>query len=268
MTEPPRNSPDPDPWSTLRSLTPARIGIGRTGASLPSREVLGFRMAHAQARDAVHTPLDVDALRSALEGAGAAPLVVQSAAPARAAYLRRPDLGRRLSPESRALLQARGGGPVDLAIVVTDGLSSTAIHDGAAPFLQALGPLVGRSGWSLAPLVIAVQGRVALGDEIGALLRARAVVMLVGERPGLSAADSLGIYLTYDPHPGRNDAQRNCISNVRSGGLEFDRAALKLHWLLTQAFVRRLSGVALKDESDLWSLDATRRPAGLLDGKS
>ena len=264
MTERPENAPKPDPWSRLRSLTPARIGLGRTGASLPADEVLRFRMAHAGARDAVHNPFDVDALRAALDNPRFAPLVVSSAAPSRDAYLRRPDLGRRLSPEGRVLLEERAAASVDLAIVVTDGLSSTAIHRQAVPFIEAFAPHIDRSGWTLAPVVLALPGRVALGDEIGAILRARAVVMLIGERPGLSSADSLGIYLTYDPRIGRNDAQRNCISNVRPEGLGYRQAAFRLHWLLARAFERRMSGVALKDESDLASLDADTGAAGLV----
>lgn len=241
----------PDPWSALQVLTPARIALGRTGASLPTREVLRFAMAHAQARDAVHTSLDIEAVRGRVEALEFRTLTVASAAPSREAYLRRPDLGRRLLSASRTVLESAAHEPIDLALVVADGLSSAAIHDQAALFLDAFRPWIGKAGWSLAPIVLATQGRVALGDEIGAILRARAVVILIGERPGLSAADSLGLYLTFAPRIGRSDAERNCISNVRPGGLGHAEAAFRLHWLLSQAFRIGLSGVSLKDESDL-----------------
>jgi ethanolamine ammonia-lyase small subunit len=236
------------------------LALGRTGASLPTAEVLGFAMAHALARDAVHAALDETALRARLAALGPPVLAAASAAPSRAAYLRRPDLGRRLAPESRAVLEAAGAGPVDLALVVADGLSATAVHTQVPPFLEALLPRIRRSGWSLAPVVLAVQARVALGDEIGAILRARAVAVLIGERPGLSSPDSLGVYMTHGPRVGRTDAERNCISNVRPEGLGHGEAAFRLHWLLEQAFLRGLSGVSLKDESDRAALDAPEAP--------
>ena len=250
-------------WRRLAGLTPARIGLGRAGSGLPTREVLRFGLDHAQARDAVHAPLDEPALTGALKDLGFAPVTVASQAPDRATYLRRPDLGRRLAAEDRAALQAA---PADLAIVIADGLSARAVHENAAPVLSALKVHVETAGWTLAPIVIARQARVALGDEIGHALGVRAVAVLIGERPGLSSPDSLGIYLTFGPRPGRSDAERNCISNVRPAGLTHDRAAFKLHWLLAQAFTLGLTGVTLKDESDRSLIDET--PAAVLPGPS
>ncbi|MBX9930388.1 MAG: ethanolamine ammonia-lyase subunit EutC [Methylobacterium sp.] len=238
-----------DPWARLARLTPARIGLGRAGAGLPTREVLAFGLAHAQARDAVHTPMDAEEVAKGIAALGFDTSVLASAAPDRATYLRRPDLGRTLGEESRDALAAVPSEPVDLAIVVGDGLSARAVHEGAAGFLTAFKPHIEKAGWSLAPVVVATQARVALGDGVGAALKARAVIMLIGERPGLSSPDSLGIYLTLDPRIGRTDADRNCISNVRPAGLSHDLAAFKLDWLLREAFVRGISGVNLKDGS-------------------
>jgi ethanolamine ammonia-lyase small subunit len=252
-----------DPWQALRSLTPARIALGRTGSSLPTREVLLLALAHARARDAVHLPLDVASVAASLEGLGFTTLRLASAAASREIYLRRPDLGRRLSRASRRELEMRPPAAADLAIVVADGLSAAAVHAHAAALLAAFLPGIAQAGWSVAPLAIATQARVALGDEIGALLRARASVVLIGERPGLSSPDSLGVYLTFAPRPGRSDAERNCISNIRAEGLAYARAAFKLAWLLKEAFRRALTGVALKDESDLLLRDDREFPAPL-----
>lgn len=235
-------------WAALARLTPARIGLGRAGASLPTREVLRFGLAHAQARDAVHIPFRAAEIATDISALVAETIPVESAAPVREIYLRRPDLGRRLAVESRARLDGRHGA-FDLALVVADGLSSTAIHQNAAPFLAALLPALAALRLTLAPVVIASQARVALGDEIGESLGARAVVVLIGERPGLSSPDSLGAYLTYAPRVGTSDAARNCISNIRPGGLGYEQAAFKLVWLIEEAFRRSLTGVALKDES-------------------
>ncbi len=243
----------PDPWAALRARTPARIAIGRSGASLPTREVLAFSLAHAQARDAVHTPFDAKATADAVESLGLSTLQVDSAATDRATYLRRPDLGRRLADGSRTAL-AMSRAAVDLAIVVADGLSSTAVHAHAAPLIAALLPRVRADGRSLAPVIIASQARVALGDEIGELMRARLVLLLVGERPGLSSPDSLGAYLTFEPRVGRTDAERNCVSNIRAEGLSYDQAAFKLAWLMREALRLSATGVALKDESDTAAL--------------
>jgi ethanolamine ammonia-lyase small subunit len=225
----------------LRAFTPARVALGHTGHSLPTAELLRFQLDHARARDAVHQPLDPNSL-------GIPHLLLHSAAPDRATYLRRPDLGRMLSEESRALLKQ---GDFDAAIVIADGLSAPAVEHHAAALLHALLPHLTEEGWRLAPVTLVLQGRVAVGDEIGALLGARQVVVLIGERPGLTSPDSLGIYLTWDPRPGRTDAERNCISNVRTEGISYAAAAHKLHFLMREARVRKLSGVSLKEDARL-----------------
>jgi ethanolamine ammonia-lyase small subunit len=231
----------PNPWQALRALTQARIALGRAGVSLPTQAQLDFQLAHARARDAVHRPLDPASL-----GPGHVP--AHSACPDRATYLQRPDLGRTLDDASRTLLQAAAPDQCDLALVVADGLSALAIEQNARPFLDALLPLL--DGWNLGPTVVAQQARVAIGDDIGALLNARCVVVLIGERPGLSSPDSMGLYMTWAPRVGLADASRNCISNVRPAGLGYAQAAHKLHYLLEQARARGLSGVALKDDTD------------------
>lgn len=240
---PPELPPAQDPWARLRQATAARIGLGRSGDALPLGAVLDFQLAHAQARDAVHAPLDVPAIIAAL---GDRPSVtVQSAAADRGEYLRRPDLGRKLSADSAGKLRPAG---CDLAFVIADGLSATAVQRHAVPLLEAA--LQRLPGFSVAPIVIATQSRVALGDEIGHRLGARLVAMLIGERPGLSVADSLGVYLTFAPRPGRADSERNCISNIHAaGGLSYPVAADKLAWLVRQALLLGLTGVGLKDEA-------------------
>lgn len=237
-------------WRQLAATTPARIGLGRAGSALTTAETLRFALAHATARDAVLTSFDTAAVKTGVKALGLDLIEVTSRAPSRQAYLLRPDLGRSLAPESRDRLEGVGRGPVDLAFVVGDGLSSSAVHGHAVAMLGALQPYAARNGWSLGPVVVATQARVALGDEIGALLRARLVVMLIGERPGLSSPDSLGLYITYAPHPGRNDGERNCISNIHGAGLSYAEAAFKAAWLMREALRRQLTGVALKDESD------------------
>ncbi len=239
-----------EPWAALRRFTDARIGLGRVGAALPIREVLKFSMAHAQARDAVTTPLDWTPIESKLAALGLDSIRIESAAGDRDIYLRRPDLGRRVSAASRERLASIAGRSPDLLIVVADGLSSTGVAANAAAVIEALLPLAQKSGWSLAPILLADQGRVALGDDAGELLRARAVLVLIGERPGLSSPDSLGAYLTWAPRTGRKDGERNCISNIRRGGLSAEEAAFKAHWLLREAMRRQLTGVGLKDESN------------------
>jgi ethanolamine ammonia-lyase small subunit len=237
-----------DPWTELRRHTPARIALGRAGTSLPTTELLRFAAAHAQARDAVHVPLDVPALSAALQTEGWQPLAVHSRAADRETYLRRPDLGRRLETAGAEHLQAATAGPVDLALVLGDGLSAVALQRHAVPLLAALrDALTGQL--TLAPPVIACQARVALGDEIGALLQARLVLVLLGERPGLSSPDSLGAYLTHAPQPGCSDAQRNCVSNIRPEGLPPALAAQRIAWLAREALRRRLTGIGLKDDS-------------------
>jgi ethanolamine ammonia-lyase small subunit len=234
-----------DPWERLRLMTPARIGLGRSGDAPPLKAVLDFQFAHAKARDAVHTGLDTKALEAAFPGRPV--LQVKSAAPHRTAYLRRPDLGRQLDPESRALLHASSGTPCDFLFVISDGLSATAVHSHAVPFVQAC--LERMTHWNIGPLVIATQARVAFADEAGEILGARICATVIGERPGLSVADSLGVYLTYGPRPGRRDSERNCISNIHpQGGLTYTQAAGKLVWLTGEALRRNLTGVALKDD--------------------
>ena len=229
-----------DPWQVLRGATRARVALGRAGDGLPTSRELEFRAAHAAARDAVHTPLDPDLVRAGLPGVEV--LEVRSAAPDRTTYLQRPDLGRRL--EEGTTLPA---GAYDLALVLADGLSPRAVHEHGAGTVTAV--LERLPGWSVAPVVLAHQARVALGDQVGAALGARAVVVLVGERPGLSSADSLGLYLTWEPRPGRADSERNCISNVRPPhGLGYAQAADTLAALLGAARELGASGVALKDE--------------------
>lgn len=244
---------DPDErWRALAALTPARIGLGRAGAGLPTRAALGFALAHARARDAVHAALDVDRLARDLEALGLETWCVSTHAPSRSVYLARPDLGRALSDETRQAIPAirNETEAPDLALVLADGLSALAVQSHAAPVLAAFLPAARAAGWRLAPVALACQARVALGDEIGAALGARAVAVLIGERPGLSSPDSLGIYLTIAPRPGRQDAERNCISNIRPGGLSYGAAAFKLSWLLGEALRLGVSGVALKDLSD------------------
>lgn len=245
---------DADGWAPLRSHTTARIALGRTGASLPTSEVLSFGLAHAQAKDAVHLPLDAGAVANSIEALGYRALFVESAAPSRESYLRRPDLGRRLSDESRILLQEHPQPPSDIGIVVGDGLSSSAIHQNVESLLQALKPALEAKGLAVAPVVIARNARVALADVVGELLGVRAVLMLIGERPGLSSPDSLGAYLTFAPRVGRNDADRNCVSNIRPGGLSYGEARHKLIWLIEEAFRLNGSGVQLKDNSPAYTL--------------
>lgn len=235
-----------DPWTRLRQFTRARVAIGRTGHAQTTDTILAFGLAHAQARDAVHLPLDARTIDTALHDAGQSVIHVHSAAPDRDQYLRRPDLGRQLDEDSRARLVAAGQ-PFDVVFVIADGLSALAAQRHGVPLLQAV--LARLRQWHIGPVVVAQQARVALGDEIGERLGARQVVMLIGERPGLSSPDSLGIYLTYDPRVGRTDAQRNCISNVRPEGLSYAQAADRLVFLLRGAVALGRSGVDLKDDS-------------------
>jgi ethanolamine ammonia-lyase small subunit len=232
----------------LRALTPARVGLGRTGVSLETRDVLDFQRAHAQARDAVHARLEVAALAAALkEISDGDVLRLHSAAADRATYLQRPDLGRRLDESSRALLAALGADAGELALVVADGLSALAVERHVPPLLRELLPRV--ADWRLAPVCVVEQGRVAIGDEIGAAFEAKLCVVLIGERPGLSSPDSLGAYITWEPRPGRTDAERNCISNIRAEGLSYAQAAAQLGFYVNEARRRKLTGVALKEET-------------------
>ena len=252
-----------NPWQELRRLTPARIALGRAGTSLPTNAQLDFQYAHAQARDAVHLPFDHAGLSARLAERGRASLLLHSAAADRHSYLQRPDLGRKLNPESaqqlRDYAQANPGG-VDLAIVIADGLSALAVHRHSLPFLTRLEEQATADNWSLSPVVLVEQGRVAVADEVGELLGAKMVVILIGERPGLSSPDSLGLYFTYAPKVGLTDAYRNCISNVRLEGLSYGMAAHRLLYLMREACRRQLSGVNLKDEAEVHSLDDENAP--------
>lgn len=238
-----------EPWARLAALTPARIGLGRAGSGLGTHETLRFALAHAQARDAVHAALDEDALATELGKLGLDSLRVASRAAGRASYLLRPDLGRSLDAASRAAIEGRASAGCDIALVIADGLSASAVTAQAAALLAAFLPLSQEQGWSLSPAVIVSQGRVAIGDEIGALLGARLALLLIGERPGLSSPDSLGLYITHAPRPGRNDGERNCVSNIHGAGLSPVEAAARAAWLIDASLSRGLSGVALKDES-------------------
>ena len=246
-----------NPWQSLRQFTAARIALGRTGASLPTQPQLAFQLAHAQARDAVHLPLDVAALLHDLQAAGVAGaangLVLESAARDRLEYLQRPDLGRRLCNASRARLEAASGPShersFDIAFVLVDGLSALAVARHAAPLLARLQRTIAAENYMVAPLVIVTQGRVAVGDEVALLLGAKLVVVLIGERPGLSSPDSMGAYMTWMPAPGMTDAGRNCVSNIRPEGLGYEDAAHKISYLQAEMLRLQLSGVALKDES-------------------
>lgn len=237
----------PDVWSSVRQFTKARIALGRSGVSLPTNEVLNFSLAHAQARDAVHLPLDIGGLQTELMALGYTVHTVSSAAADRATYLRRPDWGRKLNDNSRAQLALeRPQRAPEYVFVVADGLSSLAAEH-ALPLLAELEKLL--PNLKQCPVVIATQARVALGDEIGHHLGAKQIVMMIGERPGLSSPNSMGLYLTHGPKPGLSDANRNCISNVRPEGLNYAEAAHKLAWLMASARKLGRSGVDLKDES-------------------
>jgi ethanolamine ammonia-lyase small subunit len=268
-----------NPWTRLRSFTSARLALGRTGDSLPTNEVLEFSLACAQARDAVHNALDVESLANHLAASGFKSMTVQSAVRDRAEYLRRPDLGRELNEASRSMLGGQllhenchfersaerevEGSVVSTSqnpsgaaasnfhavFIVADGLSAIAPARHAVPVLREIAAQL--EGWHIAPIIVATQARVALGDAIGALLKAEMTIMFIGERPGLSSPDSLGIYLTFQPRIGCTDADRNCISNVRPEGLGYEAAAHKLHHLMFAARASGRSGVALKDESVL-----------------
>ena len=250
--DPPRRAPapPPDPWTALRQHTPARISLGRSGTSLPTTEVLRFAAAHASARDAVHLPLDVDELLADLHAQGLDAATVASRAASRVEYLTRPDLGRQLAPASRDALE----NDVDegLCIVIGDGLSAVAAQTHAVPLVS----LLREAGLDVGLVVVATQARVALGDEIGARVGASLVLVLLGERPGLSSPDSLGAYLTWAPRPGRVDSERNCVSNIRPEGLPLAHAAARIAWLVREAQRRRVTGIALKDDSEVPAVGA------------
>ncbi len=234
-------------WEQLKRFTPARVALGRTGASLPTEALLDFELAHAKARDAVHAVLHVSEIAAEVEALGWRTMRVQSAARDRTEYLPRPDLGRRLNRGQATLSLSQIHPGPEVLFVIADGLSALAAERHAVPLLASLKPCL--AGWRVGPVVIAEQARVALGDPIGESLGAEIVVMLIGERPGLSAPDSLGVYVTYGPRVGRLDAERNCLSNIRPQGLTYELAAYRLLHLLEAARSLRLTGVAIKDES-------------------
>ena len=241
--------PPERPLRDLRDLTPARVGLGRTGASLPTEALLAFTLDHARARDAVHATFDVAAITDGLHELGLKALHVASRAGDRKGYLGRPDLGRRLDPASHGRLASHASGSCRLAIVIGDGLSPSAVHAHAVALVRSLVPRLAADGVAIETAVVASGARVALGDEIGGILGARMMVMLIGERPGLSAPDSLGAYLTFGPRIGLTDAERNCVSNIHGAGLGYDEAAFKIAWLIREGLARETTGVALKDES-------------------
>jgi ethanolamine ammonia-lyase small subunit len=247
----------PAPLERLRELTSARVALGRSGASLPTKALLGFALDHARARDAVHAAFHAEALLKGLADLGLAGLRVSSLAPGRNDYLARPDLGRQLDEESRQRLTSLRGGPSSIAIIVGDGLSPTAVNAHAIALLRKLLPVLAGNTIEVGHAVVATGARVALGDEIGEVLGVRMTVMLIGERPGLSAADSLGVYLTYAPAVGTTDERRNCVSNIHRAGLSYDEAAAKIGWLVREGITRELTGVGLKDESGVRAGQAT-----------
>jgi ethanolamine ammonia-lyase small subunit len=253
-----------DPWQTLRQFTAARIALGRTGNAVPLSESLAFRLAHAHARDAVYSALATDVLLEALSGFGLPLYVLRSQASDRSTYLQRPDWGRRLHPDSAAELQLEQDQNYDLALIIADGLSATAVNTHVVALLKLLIPRLQDLGIKLAPLVLAEQGRVALADEIGELLHAKATLILIGERPGLSSPDSMGAYLTFAPAVGRTDESRNCLSNIRPEGLPFKLASEKLLYLIQAVFRLQLSGVALKDDMEAGLSAGDDAPASLI----
>jgi ethanolamine ammonia-lyase small subunit len=238
-----------DAWVALRTFTQARIALGRAGHALPTKAQLDFQLAHAEARDAVHLPWAIDSFAGQVRDLGLEVLTLDTAVTSRDQYLRRPDLGRLLTEESRLRLMDLAAGETDVALIMTNGLSSTAVERHGIPLVQAIVAGCRARQLRIAPISLVTNGRVAISDAIGSLLAVRVAVIIVGERPGLSAADSLGIYMTFGPQPGKSDAERNCISNIRPPeGLGYEAAAAKLLYLTGEAMRRGMSGVTLKDE--------------------
>lgn len=257
-----QTQPPGRPIDDLRRLTPARVGLGRVGAGLPTQALLAFTLDHARARDAVHAPFDSAGILAAMQALGLRTFEVSSRAGSRDQYLRRPDLGRQLDEPSRQTLQGQvSDNAAKVVVVVGDGLSPAAVNTHAVELVRHLVPKLATEGLEPATAVVASGARVALGDEIGALLGARLVVVLIGERPGLSAPQSLGAYLTFAPRPGLTDADRNCISNIHAAGLGYDEASTKIAWLCREALARGRSGVGLKDESGLQSVASLLLPS-------
>lgn len=248
MTEKPQKARiiTPDPWSNLKTFTEARIGLGRCGTSLPLSESLQFKLAHARARDAVHKPADLVSLAHEFTSSGLKILQLKSSVSDRVEYLTRPDKGRTLDKKSEALLaeQARG---FDLSIIICDGLSATAVDENAAKVVLSFLQILSETALTCAPICLVTNGRVAIGDHIGGSLQAKMTIMLIGERPGLSSPNSLGAYLSYNPHPGTTDEARNCISNIRTGGLSTEEAVKKIAYLTEKGLQFQKTGVGLKD---------------------
>ena len=243
-----------NPLAFLKKFTEARVAVGTTGASIPAKALLDFNLAHAHARDAVYSTMNIDQLNADIENLGLHTVTLRSCVADRVQYLQRPDLGRKLHPDSLKALDGQVTG-ADVAIVIADGLSALAIDDNAAGLLKLLIPKLHDSNLTLSTISLVQQGRVAIGDDIGFALKAKLVIVLIGERPGLSAVNSMGIYLTYQPKPGLTDDSRNCISNIRPGGMSYEQAADKLFYLITASFRRKLSGVNLKDDASDKLLD-------------
>lgn len=251
MSEQKKTGLEADEWNALKAYTDARIALGKTGVSIPLRESLRFRLAHAHAKDAVYSQLNIASLEDDLAPASLPIYAVHSQAKNRDIYLQRPDLGRLLDEPSAKCLREINSPPADISIIVADGLSATAIHTNAGPVVTLLVEQVQKVGYSLTPIVLVEQGRVAITDAIGELLRPRLAIMLIGERPGLSSFDSMGAYITYAPQPGLTDERRNCISNIREQGLTPIMAVNKLMYLIEAAFRLKLTGVKLKDNGGL-----------------
>lgn len=239
-----------EPLRSLKQFTPARIGLGRVGSGIPLKAFQEFKLAHAHARDAVYSELDVDGLTEKLKQFELPILHLHSAAAYRAQYLQRPDLGRKLNEQSAEEIKDYGS-PCDVAVIIADGLSATAVNDNTVPLLKLLLPVLRSEKLRLSSLVLVKQGRVAIADEIAHALGAKLSLILIGERPGLSAADSVGAYITYAPKPGLTDESRNCISNIRPQGLSSAAAAKKIFYIIHEAFKRKLTGVNLKDNEGL-----------------
>lgn len=243
-----------DPWGDLKQYTSARIALGRAGGSLQTNDWLDFKLAHAKARDAVHCDFDAETLVNELQAEHESILLLRSSVKNRTEFLKRPDLGRRLDESSKSMLRTNAT-ESDLVFIISDGLSATAVHSHASRVLSLLMPKLSKAGWSIAPIVVVRFGRVAIEDEIGALLEAKIALILIGERPGLGSPDSLGAYIVHNPKLGNTDADRNCVSNIRPAGLDYEAAAETTFYLLSEAKKRQLSGVELKDERDLMKLN-------------
>ena len=240
-----------DCWGALKAFTSARIALGRTGTSVPLKEALAFKLSHAHARDAVYSVLNLEHLHLNLLSFKLPVFHLVSKVKNRTEYLQRPDLGRQMDSELVSELKDFTYGSFDIAIIIADGLSATAVNAHAVPLLNLLIPKLESAGLSLAPICLAEQARVAIGDEVGELLKAKISLILIGERPGLSSTNSLSAYLTFGPKPGLTDEARNCVSNIRTDGLPSGLAADKIFYLIKEALRRKLSGVKLKEQINI-----------------